>query len=370
MEKLSINELKQLAVSVASNKSDKIVFSRGDETVEFESGKLSNVLNAQFQELAKDRRAYEQNKGLIFQLLEETVDELLPHRVFDALNRFAEIKTVANGDKITFNKPKGHRRGRNFVTQVSPAGLYEVFKLDREVFDMPTTAYGAAVMISFEEYLEGRIDFPELIQIITEGYEEVIYKQILRHMVSLKSNTVIPANNIRTENGWNPRAFANLLAISQAYDTPTIFTSFVFASEILPDQHMMTPGQREEYARAGYLGSYKGVNVVVLPHSFYDESNETDALTLPMGMAWILPASKNKPVKIAFEGETYTKEIDNDDWSKEIHFYKKIGTAVFGNPGITIYENTELNTFPADGGYVVRIPNDGSDITPTYTRLV
>lgn len=368
--KLTFSELKTLAIAVSTESQDKIIFNRQDDsTVEFSKDKLQSVLHDEFKALAGNRRDYEKNKSLIFQLLEETVDELLPKRVFDSLNRFAEIKTVANGDKIVFHKPKGHVRGRNFVTQVSPAGLYEVFKLDREVFDMPTTAYGAAVMISFEEYLEGRVDFPELIQIITEGYEEVIYKQILRHMVALKSNTIIPANNIRSVAGWDPRGFANLLGISSAYDTPTIFTSFVFASEILPEGHMMTTQQKDEYARTGYLGSYKGVNVVVLPHSFYNESNEASAVTLPLGMAWILPASKNKPVKIAFEGETYTKEIDNDDWSKEIHFYKKIGTALFANPAICIYENTALNNFPEGGGIIIKDPTD-KEVTPTYTRLV
>lgn len=365
MERLTDKHLKTLMFTVATNDQPKIQFN----DTEFTQEGLNEALRAQFQLLAGDRRSYNKNKELIFQLLEETVDDLLPKRMFDSLNRFAEIQTVANGDKITFSRPKGRTRGRNFVTQVSPGGLYEVFKLDREVFDMPTTAYGAAVMISFEEFLEGRVDFPELIQIITEGYEEVIYKQILRHMVALKSDTLIPANNIRSVAGWDPRGFANLLGISAAYDTPTIFTSFVFASEILPEGHLMTAGQKEEYSRKGYLGTYKGVNVVVLPHSFYNESNEASAVTLPLGMAWILPASKNKPVKIAFEGETYTKEVENDDWSKEIHFYKKIGTALFANPAICIYENTALNNWPKGGGVVIVDPAD-KNVTPTYTRLV
>lgn len=362
---LSKTELKTLALTVASNTEDNIQF----QDTTFQKADLEDALAEQFRMLTAGKRGYNKNKELIFELIEETVDELLPKRVFDSLNRFAEVQTVANGDKITFNKPRGHVRGRNFVTQVSPAGLYEVFKLDREVFDMPTTAYGAAVMISFEEYLENRIDFPELIQIITEGYEEVIYKQILRHMVALKSNTIIPANNVRSVAGWDPRGFARLLGISSAYDVPTIFTSYLFASEILPEGNMITPGQKEEYARNGYLGSYKGTNVVVLPHSFYNESNEASAVTLPLGMAWILPASKNKPVKIAFEGETYTKEVENDDWSKEIHFYKKIGTAVFANPAICIYENTALNNWPEGGGIIITDPTD-LNVVPTYTRIV
>lgn len=307
-------------------------------------------------------------KALVFRLIQETVDKVLPKRVFDALDRFAEIRTVKNGEKVTFTQRVGQERARNFVTQVGHAGLYEVFKLDRRVFDIGTNAYGAAVMISFEEYLEGRIDFSELIQCVTEGYEVVIYKEILRQMVALNSQTLLPANNIRKEAGWDPRGFASLLGIASVYDKPTIFCSYIFAAEILPEGHLMTDAQKEQYSNQGYLGNYKGADIVVLPHSFYDTSNEAEAVTLPLGLAWILPAGKEKPVKIVFEGETNTKEIDNDDWSKEIHFYKKIGTALFANPGICVYENTALNDWPVVKGPIIKIAK--GEVTPTFTRIV
>lgn len=336
---------------------------------EYTAETLNEALRMELDSLLADKGyKFTHNKEMIFSLLAETVDELLPIRVFDALNRFAEIKNVGHGDKITFNRRKGHVRGRNFVTQVSPAGLYEVFKLDREIFDMPTTAYGSAVIVSLEEFLENRIDFPELIQIVTEGYEEIMYKEILRHMVALNSNTLLPANNIRKEAGWDPRGFASLLGIARSYDTPTIFCSYIFAAEMLPEGHLMTDGQKEEYARNGYIGNYKGANIVVLPHSFYDTSNEADAVTLPLGLAWILPAGKEKPVKIAFQGDTQTKTIENDDWSTEMHFYKKIGTMVMANPAICIYENTALNEWPVVKGPIIKLPE--GEVTPTFARIV
>lgn len=362
---LTENQLGKLMFAAAdTGRKEDLTF--GD--IQFSNEDLNTALRTELNTLAKDPKSYRKNKNLIFSLLEETVDELLPKRVFDTLNQFAEVKTVANGDKVVFKRPKGHIRGRNFITQVSPAGIYEVFKLDREVFDMPTTAYGSAVMISLEEFLEGRIDFPELIQIITEGYEEGVYKEILRHMVALNSNTLLPANNLRKVAGWDPRGFASLIGIARSYDTPTIFCSYIFADSILPEGHLMTTGQKEEYARNGVLGNYKGTNIVVLPHSFYDTSNEASAVTLPLGLAWILPAGKDKPVKIVFEGETMTKELELDDWSKEIHFYKKVGTMVMANPAICIYENTALNTWPVVSGPI--ITDTTGEVKPTYTRLV
>lgn len=336
---------------------------------EYDSATLNEALRTEMNSLmANGGHRFTANRELAFALLSEVVDDLLPKRVFDSMNQFAEIQNVGNGDKVTFKRRKGMVRGRNFVTQVAHAGLYEVFRLDREVFDMPVTAYGAAVGLDLEEFLEGRIDFAELIQCITEGYEEIIYKEILRHMVALNSNTILPANNIYSVAGWSPRRFAALLGISKAYANPTIFTSEIFANEMIPEGHLVTTKQKEEYARNGYIGNYKGTNIVVLPHSFYNESNEANALTLPLGMAWILPDVDNKPVKIAFEGGMQTKEIDNDDWSKEMHFYKKLGVMLMGNPAICIYENTALNNWPVVEGPIIKEVE--GEVEPSYTRLV
>lgn len=308
------------------------------------------------------------NRELAYALIAEVVDDLLPKRVFASMDQFAETKSVKDGDKLVFKRKEGRVRGRNFITRVAQAGLYEVFKLDRSSFDIPVLTYGSAVGLDIEEFLEGRIDFAELIQCITEGYEETLYREILRHMVSLNSNTILPANNVYSVAGWAPRRFAALLGIASAYAKPTIFTSYIFASEMIPDASLATPSQKEEYARNGYIGNYKGANIVVLPHSFYDTSNEADAVTIPLGMAWILPDVDAKPVKIGFEGAMQTKEIDNDDWSKEMHFYKKMAIGLIANPAICVYENTALNDWPAVGGPVFKA-TDG-EVIPSYTRLV
>ena len=90
----------------------------------------------------------------------------------------------------------------------------------------------------------------------------------------------------------------------------------------------------------GYLGAYKGHQVIVLPQSFEDETNSKKVID--PAYAWIIPTGAEKPVKIAFEGGTIVDEYTNYDRSKEVQIYKKVGVrAIFSND-ICVYKNTSL----------------------------
>lgn len=331
----------------------------------------NEALRVQLNELLNDRNhsKFKHNRELAFSLIGEVVDEVLPKRVSDALNEFADVKQVDFGDKVVFTQRTGRVRGRNFVTRVSPAGLYETFKLDSKVIDLPMKAVGGAVRIDLTEFLEGRIDFEELIQIIVEGMEDAVYKELLEALMSLKSDSVLPKNNIRSVDGWDAHQMSSLISISRAYGTPTIFTSEAFASQMLPNVAMATEAQKAEYASKGYLGTFMGAKIVVLNQSFWTTENTTKVGTLPLGMAWIIPTDLDKPVKVGLEGTMQTKEIEDDAWGVQQHFWKKMGVAVMANPGIAVYENTALNDWYEHKGARLK-PAAESEITPTYTRLV
>lgn len=366
---LEKKDLKQLMFQAANIERGAVLEFQNEK---FTSEDLNKALRSELNELAGDFNAYRRNKNLIFELLQETIDEVLPKKVYDALDQFAEIKTVAHGDKAYFTKREGELRGRNFVTRVAHAGVYETFKLDRSTIDVGTEAHGAAVEISLEEFLEGRIDFVELLDIVTEGFERAVYDEILKQMLALNSNTILPANNLISAAGWDPRGFHALLGIARAYAEPTIFTTYMFAADMIPHMHAITDGQKEEIQSKGYIGQYMGAKIVILPTSFFDNSNEADQVTFPAGMAFIMPTGQEKPVKLVFEGETLTQEFQNRDWSKEIQMYKKFGAALFANPGICIYENTSLNQWPEVRGpiFVEKTGEVQAEDTYRYARLV
>lgn len=354
-------------MSKAASGAQELTFS--DKT--YSKYEINEALRSELNELLNvpSNSQFRHNRELAFSLIAEVVDDVLPKRISDALNQFAEVKQVDFGDKVVFTKRMGRVRGRNFVTRVSPAGLYETFKMDTEVIDLPMKAMGSAVRIDLTEFLEGRVQFEELIAIITEGMEDCVYRELLEALMSLKSGSVLPANNVREVNGFDAHQMTALISISRAYGNPTIFTSEAFAQQMLPNVAMATEAQKNEWADKGFLGSFNGAKVVTLPQSFWNTTNTTEAATLPQGMCWVIPTDLDKPVKVGFEGTMQTKEIEADDWSSQTHFFKKMSVAVMANPGICVYHATNLDSwYEAKGGRLVE-PKD-QEIVPTYSRLV
>ena len=98
---------------------------------------------------------------------------------------------------------------------------------------------------------------------------------------------------------------------------------------------------KEDLWNNGSFKNYKGHTIIVLPQSFEDATNVKKVMD--PSIAWIIPTGAEKPVKVAFEGSSAVREVENDDWSREIQTYKKMGVAVYNiNPGICVFKNTSL----------------------------
>lgn len=304
---------------------------------------LNETLRNEFNEIAGTPQLYRENKNLIFSVIEETLDEVLPKTVEVAYSQFAEVKQFAQGDKPVFRRKLNSRnRAKQFITRVGLAGVYEVFKLaaGTESFEVPTSAIGGAAEIGFEEFLDGRVDFAELTQIIMEGMDELIYKEIGEALEN--SLDQLPAINKVNSTGFDESKFDQLLAIASAYGEPTIYCTFEFAVKMIPQEAWRyTEAMKDELYRTGRLANYKGHNVVILPQGFKDETMTEKAIN--SANCWIIPAGGDtKPVKIAFEGGTLISDRDNRDWSREIQVYKKVGVVCMLTNNICVFHDTSL----------------------------
>ena len=305
---------------------------------------LNETLRRELKEYASDYASYRENKNLIFSLIEETLDEILPKKVTKQYEAFAEVKTFAQGDKPIFRRQlTSNKRAKQFITRVGLAGRYEVFKLGKneESFEVKTSAIGGAAQIGFEEFLDGRVDFAEVTRIVMEGMDDLIYEEIGAALAS-SINQLPPANRVVTA-GFDEAAFDRLLTIASAYGEPTIYCTYEFAVKLVPsDAWRYTESMKDELWRTGRLASYKGRKVVILEQGFVDETNTTKVID--PGYCWIIPSGANtKPVKIAFEGNTLVSERDNNwDWSREIQVYKKVGVVCMMTNDICSYVDTSL----------------------------
>jgi hypothetical protein len=338
---LSRKDLFTLAKTVAkANPSSQVAYSFGNE--KFSYADLNETLRNELREIAGTYSLYRENKNTIFALMEEIIDDVLPKKVLEQYGQFAEIKTFSQGDKPVFTQRitvASKRRAKQFITKVGLAGIYEVFKLDGKSYEVPTSAFGGAAQIGFEEFLDKRIDLADVLDIIMEGLDESLYLEIERALKGAVTN--LQANNKTTQGSFVEAEMDKLLAVADSYGQATIYCTYEFAATMVPAEGWVSDAMKDQKWNNGYLASYKGHRVIVLPQSYEDETNSKKVID--PSYAWIIPTGGNdKPVKVALEGQTIVREIENADMSREIQVYKKMGVAAIITNNICVYRNTSL----------------------------
>lgn len=339
---LNRENLLALAKTVAkADSSAPVAYSWNGQSLSYDA--LNETLRQEFNELAGTYALYRENRNTIFSIIEEVLDDVLPKKVVEQYSDFAEVQTFKQGDKPIFRrKLNGSKRAKQFITRVGLAGIYEVFKLSAgtESFEVPTSAIGGAAQIGLEEFLDGRVDFAEVLDTVMTGMDELVYKEVAQALKA--SINQLPANNTAVVNGFDEQAFDTLLTIVSAYGVPTIYCTQEFAVKMIPQQAWRyTEAMKDELWKTGRLTQYKQYKVVILEQGFEDETNSTKVID--PGYCWILPTgADSKPVKIAFEGNTIVDEFQNADRSREVQVYKKVGVVAMLANNICAYVDTSL----------------------------
>lgn len=312
----------------------------------YSAEQVNEVLRQQFELLGGTYSDFRRNKNTIFELIESTIDEVLPVKVKQQYERFADVSSIAQGDRAIFKlriTEASRKRAKAFVTRVGLAGRYETFMLEGTELAVQTSAIGGACRIGFEEFLDGRYSFADFTDIMLEAMDEYIYEEIVKALAATIEK--LPANNKVTFAGFDEGQMDKLLAIADSYGSgrSTIFCTQEFAATMLPQDKFVSEDMKNRLWRDGFLGDYKGHTVIMLAQSMVDATNTEKVIDPAQAYIFASIAGNEKPVKIVFEGQTAVRTIeDNDDWSTDLQTYKKFGVAVFSNPSICSYRNTNL----------------------------
>ena len=335
---LKFEDLRALALATANAEPSKAVtYSFGSETVSCSYDELQNTLRDELNKYAGNFNLFRQNATIVYQLMEEVIDEVLPKRVLNRYIEFADVKTFGQGQKAIFKQKTGRTRAKkNFVTRVGLAGIYEVFKLDSTSIEVPMGAVGGAAQIGLEEFLDGNVDFSELLEIILEGMDEAIYVEVGKALKAMVANFGV--YNKYATNGFDEAKFDQVLATADAYGPATIYCTFEFAATMLPAEAWASNEHKNERWANGFISNYKGHKVVILPQSLTEDNSEK---VIDPSWAYIL-SGDTKPVKLGFEGQTIIDEFKNADRSRDVQAYKKFGIATVTTGAMTAYQNTAL----------------------------
>ena len=299
-----------------------------------------------------DRKKYRRNKIELFELLEQNLEEVLPQSIENALDMFCQVIRVPQGSRMEFHVVRGKQRGRQFVTRATESGNYETFRLDRDRFDVYPQAIGGAGYVDFERYLDGVENMTDIYEVLQQGIIDRIFEMVQEVLLSSWNLAGRPAKNKVIASGFDPAAMVKLCNVVAAYGSPVIYCSPEFAAEMvnaivynnttkISDQDMIDVRER------GYIGRFHGFPVVVMPQSFTDETNEK--LVMNPSFAYVIPAGKEKLIKLGFEGSPYFRERDDHegDNSIDLQGYVKVGVGMVGTPNYWgIYYNAGIE---ADG---------------------
>ena len=318
----------------------------------FSVASVDKALADGFKEIAGSVNGFMKNRYDIYDIIIENADEIVPQKVMEQFGQFAEVRNVAQGDKVLFKRgPLGKARAKKFLTQVGLSGVYESFRLDSETFTVGMKSIGGAVSIDFERMLDGAESLSEFMNVLTEAQVDGIYGEIQNALLTAAASGSMPSKNHK-KGSYNPAELQGIVNTVKAYGGgATIFASPEFvdamgADAIVPTianaaQGIYAPGDIDDIHNIGHIRIFRGTPIVVLKQSFVDEKN--DKVLINPKFAYILPTGADKIVKIVMEGNTQIYDAVNRDQSIEVNTYRKVGVGILAYNNWGVYENDDID---------------------------
>lgn len=338
---MTLNELRELALHAV----------KGTAPDTFTVENVNDAFADGLKEFAGSYNQFMKNRYDLYDIIIESIDEILPRDVMSAIGQFAEIQTVAQGQKAMFKKKLGRARAKKFLTQVGLSGVYETFRLDSETFELGAHAVGGGATIDFERMLDGAESLAEVVGIVTEGLTNAVYVEVERALVAAYDN--MPATN-KYKGAWSADEMVKLMNVVRAYGQPVIFACPEFIAKMGADaivpvlandstkvaQGIYSPKDIDAIHDQGFINVFRGATVVQIPQSFVDETN-TETYVDP-SRAYVFPAGAEKVVKVVLEGSTQIRDHENKDNSMEVYAWKKMGCAILHHNNWCIYWNSSI----------------------------
>lgn len=345
----TLQELKELALHAA----------RGTAPANYTAETVDEALRGELKALAGSVNQFMKNRYDIYEIIIAAVDEVVPANVISAVGAFAEVRTVANGQKTIFKRKLGRQRAKQFITRVALGGLYETFRLDSETFTVEAHAIGGACSIDFERFMDGAEDMADLVAIVQEGLVDSVYYETMRALHHAVKDGA-PGLKVEAMSGWLPNEALKAINYVKGFGTAaTIFATPEFVAAMGPDAIVLptenvggvyAPQDIDAIHNTGYINIFRGTPIVQLPNTWTDDTYSKTYLDPQL--AYVLPTNGDKIVKVVLEGDTQVNDFVNKDRSMEIHFYKKMGVALTHDRNWAILQNTNIeNTYDAQAGY-------------------
>lgn len=296
------------------------------------------------------RRAIRRHKIDIFEIIEETVENLLVSGWGENpfFNEFVEIKSMADGDTNEFYVPD-----EMILTVSELSGNHHDLIRQRlsegQTFSVKTSWYGVKIYAEYELFMSGRIDWATFVQKIYEAYDKMVNDMVYSSVMAA-GDKVLPSSQFSKTGKLDSTTkdeFMTLIEdVQGANGTEVVIMgtkSALSKLNALEDVDWISNSMKEERHTTGRLGLFEGVRLVEIPQRF--ANNDTSKKLVDNTKLLIMPVADNRFIKIYNEGDAQIKEVSdgttNMDKTIEYEYQIKMGVATIINRKFGMWKITE-----------------------------
>lgn len=332
-------EFAQLMKDTANNKLDGVTKAEANDKIrEVFAAILGVDKDANRKEL---RKAIRRHKIDLFEVIEETVDDLLTSGWQDNefFTRFVETRNLALGDTnefytkedIILNVSKISGNHHDLIRQRLNEG---------SVFHIPVATYGVKIYTEAELFMAGRVDWGTFVQKIYEALDEKVNELVYEAYMTL-DESVTPTDQFVKTGALTEDTkdeFIELITDVQAANRGSqivIVGTKVALSKLyaISDVDWIAESSKEERRTLGRLGIWEGTEILEIPQVF--AANTTTKMVDDTKLL-ILPNVDWRPIKLIYEGDAEIVENTTDDGNHmdstfDYEYQVKLGTGVIVN---------------------------------------
>lgn len=284
------------------------------------------------------RRAIRNHKNEIFEVIEDTVDNMLTSgwESNPFFMEWVEVKNLALGDANEFETADesvltvGKLSGDHWDIDRQRLGVGETFRV-------PTYWVGLGIYEEFERVMTGRADWSRLVNAIYEAMDAYVTELVYDAFKDAGSK-LYPANSqfYRTAalDAAAHDTFVTMVEDVQAANRGAevvIMGTKTALSKLknLADVDWIAKEDRTDHRNLGHVGIFEGTRVVEIPQVF--KKNDTSNRMVKDDVLLIMPLADNKFIKLVYEGDAMIKEVTdntvNQDMTYEVKYMTKLGVS-------------------------------------------
>ena len=288
------------------------------------------------------RRALRRNQALVFDIIEETIQNLLitgwGNDPF--FQKYVDQRNLALGDKNEF-----YSEDDSILSVMKVSGNHHDIirqRLGAGAVDSIATYWCAVKVYSeFERVVTGAEEFAKFVNKMYEAYDRYVKNALYDAMVGYNAKLSSDFKKTGSITAENLNALCDMVSTATGYPVMIMGTRTALSKVIgLQNSQYISEAMKDEHYRTGLLGMWEGKELVEIPQVF--EKGKVGQYKIDNTLLWIMPIADLKFIKLVNEGDTQLRAITDKDTNMDMTYEQeiqtKLGVAVMLNSAFGVYD--------------------------------